>query len=257
MLAALTLVVTALGAPQAGVADTAYRNPNTVAEATPGGELLITPLHHGAVLFQHRGVTLYVDPFGLGNAEGLPLADAVLITHQHPDHFDPASILKVSQPSTVFVVSKGGRRAVGKDIPHAEVVVLENGASTELKGIGVRAVPAYNVRGRDPNGGPYHRKGVDNGYVLDFQGRRVYVAGDTEKIKEMAELGPIDVAFLPTLAPYCMDEAATLAALELIKPRIFYTYHTMNPFTGARADVRRVVEGARALGIETRAPRIY
>lgn len=257
MLAELILAAASLGAPPVGAGEAPYRAPSTAAEKTEAGELLITPLVHAGILFQLGEVTLYVDPFNLGEVEGLPAADVVLITHQHPDHFDRSSILRVAQPSTVFVVSKGGRRAVGKKIPHAEVVVLENGSSTELEGIGVRAVPAYNVRGRDPNGSPFHRRGVDNGYVLDFGGTRVYVAGDTEMIEEMAELGPVDIAFLPTLAPYCMDEAATLAALALIRPRVFYSYHTMNPFTGAHADVRRVVEGARALGIETRAPRIY
>lgn len=257
MIAALTLLLTALATPQAIPSGAPFRSPNTAIEPTAGGELRITPLHHATVLFQLAGATFYVDPFGLRDAEGLPKADVILLTHQHPDHFETASILKLAQPTTVFVVSKAGRRAIGVDIPHAEVIVLENGKTTALNGVGIRAVAAYNVRGREPGGGPFHRKGIDNGYVLDFQGTRVYVAGDTEKIREMEGLGPIDIAFLPILQPYCMDEAGCLAALQVIKPRVFYPYHYMNPFTGARSEIRHVVENATALGIEVRTPRIY
>lgn len=60
----------------------------------------------------------------------------------------------------------------------------------------------YNVVHMRSPGKPYHPKGSGNGYVIRFGDKRVYVAGDTENIPEMAGLGKIDVAFLPMNLPY-------------------------------------------------------
>src|SRR5690606_41343657 len=53
----------------------------------------------------------------------------------------------------------------------------------------------------------YHPQGRDNGYVLSIDGKRVYIAGDTEDIPEMRALTDIDIAFVPMNLPFTMDEA--------------------------------------------------
>ena len=63
-------------------------------------------------------------------------------------------------------------------------------------------MPAYNVVHKRDSGEPFHPKGVGNGYVLTFGDKRVYVAGDTENIPEMAKLVAIHCAFLPMIFPY-------------------------------------------------------
>ncbi len=244
----------ALLSPASSAAE--FRHANTAVEKTAGGDLLVTPVHHAGVLFQYNGTTLCVDPFALPEGLALPRADVILLTHFHPDHFDAASLRKIAGPATLFIVPRGGSQAVG-GLPHAETIVLENGKSTTVKGIGIRAIPAYNLMGRDAAGAPYHPAGQGNGYLLDFQGFHVYLAGDTEKIKDMEKLGPVDVAFLPVLKPYCMDEPSCLAALKVVKPRVFYPYHYVNPFSRARANVGRVVKDAEKTGIEVRLPVIY
>jgi hypothetical protein len=97
--------------------------------------------------------------------------------------------------------------------------VLNNGDSAVFKGIPVKAVPAYNVTSS------WHTKGVGNGYVFTFGEKRVYVAGDTENIPEMGNLGKIDIAFLPMNLPYTMTPAGAAAAAKIIKPDILYIYH--------------------------------
>ena len=83
-------------------------------------------------------------------------------------------------------------------------IVLKNGEETTVDGIRIEAVPAYNLVHMRSPGMPYHPKGVGNGYVLTFGDKRVYIAGDTENIPEMKDLGRIDVAFLPMNLPYTM-----------------------------------------------------
>jgi L-ascorbate metabolism protein UlaG (beta-lactamase superfamily) len=61
--------------------------------------------------------------------------------------------------------------------------------------------------------------------VLNFADRRVYVAGDTEDIPEMAFLKNIYIAFLPMNQPYTMTPEQVVSAVEKFKPRILYPYH--------------------------------
>ena len=68
-------------------------------------------------------------------------------------------------------------------------------------------------------------KGVGNGYVITFGDKRVYIAGDTEKIPEMNELSDIDVAFLPLRLPDAMTVEMAVDAVKVIKPKIFYPYN--------------------------------
>ena len=78
------------------------------------------------------------------------------------------------------------------------------------------------------NGQPFHPRGEGNGYVLGFPGCRVYVAGDTENIPEMAALKDIAIAFLPMNLPYTMTPEMTALAAKMVKPRVLYPYHFSN-----------------------------
>ncbi|MFC2080391.1 MBL fold metallo-hydrolase, partial [Bacteroidota bacterium] len=97
--------------------------------------------------------------------------------------------------------------------------VMANGDSKSVLGIRIDAVPAYNI---DKG---FHPKGKGNGYVLQFDNLKVYVAGDTENITEMARLEAIDIAFLPMNLPYTMTPAQVAEAARVIRPKILYPYH--------------------------------
>jgi L-ascorbate metabolism protein UlaG (beta-lactamase superfamily) len=66
---------------------------------------------------------------------------------------------------------------------------------------------------------------VGNGYLLDFGDTRLYVAGDTENIPEMAALKDVDIAFLPMNLPYTMTPEMVADAARSFRPRILYPYH--------------------------------
>jgi L-ascorbate metabolism protein UlaG (beta-lactamase superfamily) len=173
----------------------------------------------------------------------LPKADLILITHEHGDHLDPAAIAKIRTPSTaVFLTAK----CAGKI---KDGVVLKNGDERTWEGIAIKAVPAYNIVHMRAPGSPYHPKGEGNGYVLSFGDKRVYVAGDTENIPEMAALKGVDIAFLPMNLPYTMTPEMAAAAARMLAPKILYPYHY------GETDTRKLVDllkGEKAIEVRIR-----
>lgn len=101
--------------------------------------------------------------------------------------------------------------------------MLANGDKAEVcENITVEAVPAYNTTaGREK----FHPKGRDNGYILNVEDLRIYVAGDTEDIPEMADLKDIDIAFLPCNQPYTMTVEQLVKAAKTIRPKVLFPYH--------------------------------
>jgi L-ascorbate metabolism protein UlaG (beta-lactamase superfamily) len=186
----------------------------------PEGTLTLTFLGHGTLRFSLGAAEVYVDPVSrYGNFAAMPKADLVLVTHQHGDHLDAAAIEALRKPGTVVVATK----ACTEKLPGA--TVLANGESGTWAGVRVEAVPAYNLEHKRPDGTPFHPRGDGNGYVLTLGGKRIYVAGDTENIPEMALLKDIDIAFLPMNLPYTMTPEMAAAAARAFRPKILYPYH--------------------------------
>lgn len=187
---------------------------------TSGGPLTITFIGHSSLRFDYDGKTIYIDPFGkTGDYGTMPPADLVLLTHEHADHLDTNALGHIATPDTPIVLTGACLEKLGRG------TVLENGQSTTVLGIKVEAVPAYNLVHKRPDGSPFHPKGRGNGYVLTFGDTRVYVAGDTEDIPEMAALKNIAVAFLPMNLPYTMTPEMTAHAATMVGPKILYPYH--------------------------------
>jgi L-ascorbate metabolism protein UlaG (beta-lactamase superfamily) len=188
-------------------------------ETTKGGPLTVRPLTHGSVLFQWRGRAIYVDPAGNYNWASLPKADLILITHEHPDHCSPETVAKIRKTDTHIVANANCAR----NLPGA--IAMKNGDRRRLLDVGILAVPAYNMKRKAPDGQFYHPKGRDNGYILTFANKRVYMAGDTEAIPEMAKQGRIDIAFLPINLPYTMPPDEAAKAARMLHPHVLYPYH--------------------------------
>jgi len=187
---------------------------------TSAGDLKITFLGHGSLLFNFDGKVIYVDPFSqVADYAQLPKADLILLTHDHRDHLDPQALAHVRTDRTRLVLTAACDRQVGGGM------VMHNGDVQTADGILVEAVPAYNLVHMRDNGEPFHPKGIGNGYVLTFGDLRVYVAGDTENIPEMKKLRNIDIAFLPMNLPYTMTPEMVADAAMAFRPKILYPYH--------------------------------
>lgn len=187
-----------------------------------GNNVDITLIKHGSLAISYKGLSIEIDPVaGYGNYTDyklFPKADVIMVTHEHGDHFNPETIDTLSQASTRLYLNQRCYDQLHRG------TVLHNGESFQLAdGIQVDVVPAYNTTEGHLQ---YHPKGVGNGFVFTFDGSlRVYVAGDTEDIPEMANLHDIDVCFLPVNQPYTMTVGQAVHAAQVIKPRILIPYH--------------------------------
>jgi L-ascorbate metabolism protein UlaG (beta-lactamase superfamily) len=187
---------------------------------TSAGDLAITFLGHGSLIFLFKGMYIYVDVFGeVADYSKLPKADLIFLTHEHFDHMDPKALASVQTDKTTLVYTEAcAQQAKGG-------IVMRNGDHQTVAGIPVEAVPAYNMIHMRDNGQPFHPKGAGNGYVFTFGDMRVYVAGDTENTLEMKALKNIHVAFLPMNLPYTMTPEMVADAAKAFHPRILYPYH--------------------------------
>ncbi len=225
----------------AGVAQGAARTYQSDVIKTSGGDLEMTFIGHGTLMFRYAGKVIHIDPVSQeADYSTLPKADIVLVTHEHGDHLDPAAIEAIRKPGTVVIATA----KCAPKLPGA--VVMKNGDSRSVLGIRIEAVPAYNIAHVRQGGVPYHPKGDGNGYVLTFGDKRVYVAGDTENTPEMKALQGIDVAFLPMNLPYTMTPEMVADAAKSFKPKILYPYHY------GETDTSKIVELLKGTGIEVR-----
>jgi len=217
-----TTIITILAMTTTLAADSFAAEFQTDTFKTKGGkEVVITAIKHASLRMQYDGLEIQVDPVAKyepsTDYSKFPKADVILVTHEHFDHFDRDAIAVLEKAGTQVVANPSVQKMLGHGTSMA------NGESRIVcNGIAIDAVPAYNTTaGRTQ----FHPKGRDNGYVLTLDGLRVYIAGDTEDIPEMAKLKDIDVAFLPCNQPYTMTPEQVAKAAKTIKPKVLFPYH--------------------------------
>lgn len=198
---------------------------------TNEGQLKVTLVGHGSVMFEYMGKIIHVDPYSqVADYSKLPKADLVILTHEHSDHLDTLAINAIKKDDTHYIVSKTCNEILG----YGDIV--SNGDHTHWANIHIDVVPAYNTVNKRPDGEAYHPKGRGNGYIFTFGDKMVYVAGDTENIPEMDILkDKIDIAFMPKNLPYTMTDEMFIDAAKKVKPRVLYPYH-MSEFDKEKID---------------------
>lgn len=160
--------------------------------------------------------TIYIDPFKMDSEPHD--ADFILITHDHYDHFSPDDIAKVKKDSTVLVVpEKMLAKAQKADVK--ETVTVKPGTYHELGDLEFETIPMYNILK------PFHPKTAGwCGYVLKIDGKRIYVAGDIDAIKEAKEV-ICDIALVPIGGTYTTDAKKGAELINEINPEIAIPVH--------------------------------
>ena len=188
------------------------------------GLVKIHALLHASICIEHDGRVIYVDPVTqlrgrTVDYSTMPKADIILVSHEHPDHYDTAALRQLTTDKTQLIMNPRCVELYGSG------QVMKNGDQQPLAGGGTLvAVPAYNTTAEHQQ---FHPKGRDNGYVLILGSLRIYIAGDTEDIPEMADLqdSGIDVAFLPCNQPFTMTPGQLVRAAKMVQPKVLFPYH--------------------------------
>ena len=176
-----------------------------------------TQIKHSTFVLQSDRTTVYVDPVGeAADFSGFPVPDLILITHIHKDHLAPDLVAALKQGKTKVMAPPSVVEQLGYGI------AISNGDTTEILGIGIEAIPAYNTTAERLK---FHPKGRDNGYVLSKKGVRLYISGDTEDVAEMRILEDIDIAFICMNLPFTMTVEQAASAVNEFKPGIVIPYH--------------------------------
>ncbi|MGC8974092.1 MAG: MBL fold metallo-hydrolase [Thermoproteus sp.] len=149
------------------------------------------------VAVRSGGRTLCIDAL---DVEG---CDYLLYTHDHPAHFPGAA--------KEFYSPFGGNK-------------VAPGGAVELGPFEAAAVHAYNVT-KTLNGAPVHPKGYGVGYVVDAGGVRLYHMGDTDLIREAAEVKDVDVLLVPIGGGTVMTPEEAADAVMAIRPKIAVPIH--------------------------------
>ena len=176
-----------------------------------------TPIKHATFVLQSERTTIYIDPVGeVADFSGFPVPDLILITHIHKDHLAPDLVATLKQGKTKVMAPPSVVEQLGYGI------AISNAETTEILGIGIEAIPAYNTTTERLK---FHPKGRDNGYVLSKKGVRLFISSDTEDIPEMRSLKDIDIAFVCMNLPFTMTVEQAASAVNEFKPGIVIPYH--------------------------------
>jgi L-ascorbate metabolism protein UlaG (beta-lactamase superfamily) len=169
----------------------------------------ITKFGHACVRIQHEGATLVLDPGVFTDRAALDAADAVLITHEHPDHYLPDHLAAVDVP--VFTIDAVAAK-IAADAPEVRerTTVVAPGQSFEAAGLPVRAVGELHAV-IHPDYPRFH----NSGYVVTAGTEKVFHPGD-------ALTGPdeaVDVLLVPVSAPWLKASEAIDFARAVAAPR--------------------------------------
>ncbi len=171
----------------------------------------IDVLTHSSIRIRSGGGVLYADPFRMREAPHD--ADYVFITHEHFDHFSPEDIAKAAKEGTVLVVPESMKAKAEKDTGGKyAILAVAPGKTVELDTFSFSTVPAYNRLK------PFHPRSADwVGYVIDVDGEKIYIAGDTDLTAEARQVR-CSIALVPVGGTYTMNARQAAELVNAIRP---------------------------------------
>ncbi|TVZ28020.1 L-ascorbate metabolism protein UlaG (beta-lactamase superfamily) [Gillisia sp. Hel_I_86] len=184
--------------------------------------LEIVPISHATAVIKWGEVVIYTDPVGGADIfKGKDAPSFVLVTDIHGDHMDAKTLETLKLGATKVIVPQAVKDKLPKEM-EANLVVMNNGDTQEIMGFSIKAVPMYNLPEAED---AKHTKGRGNGYIVEKDGQRLYISGDTEDIPEMRALENIDVALVCMNLPYTMTVEDAADGVLAFAPKKVYPYH--------------------------------
>ena len=182
----------------------------------PRSGLRVTWYGHSSALVEIDGVTLLTDPIWSERSSpvswagpvrwhapavplrSLPHVDAVLISHDHYDHLDRATVQALDDGRVRFIVPLGvGAHLAAWGIAESRVTELDWWDSTRVGRVDLIATPSRHASGRID---PQSDRTLWAGYAMVGPAHRAWYSGDTGKEAAFAEIGrrygPFDVTLI-------------------------------------------------------------
>ena len=267
-------------ATPAGRVDVVETDP-TAYETPPAGGVRVTWFGHSSALLEVDGVRILTDPIWSERAgpvsfagpqrfyaptialADLPPIDAVVISHDHWDHLDMATIRELAATQARFVVPLGiGAHLERWGVAPERVSELDWWEQTSVGDVAVHATPARHQSGRL---NPSANETLWAGWALIGPQHRVWYSGDSgfhDQLTEIgARLGPFDVALVEAgqydehwpdvhYGPELAVEAARRVGTDVMVP-VHWGLFSLAPHAWTEP-VERVLAEAKCAGVAVR-----
>lgn len=193
----------------------------------------IEVLYHSSIRI-NKEKTIYIDPFKIDR--NYNDADIIFITHDHYDHYSEEDIDKVINENTVIVIPEELlTKVLKKGINKNAIITVKPNQKYMVQGIKFETVPAYNTNKI------FHPK--ENGwvgYVIEINGIKYYIAGDTDITEENKKV-KCDVAFVPVGGTYTMDFKEAAQLVNQIQPKVAVPIH-YGSLVGTKQDAEEFIK---------------
>lgn len=177
----------------------------------------IEVLCHSSIRINKEKI-IYIDPFKID--KNYNDADMIFITHDHYDHYSEEDIYKVKKDETVIIIPKDLlTKTSKKGFKQNNIITVMPNEKYIVEGINFTTVPAYNTNKKFH---PKENKWI--GYIIELQGNKYYIAGDTDVTEESKKV-KCDVAFVPVGGTFTMDFKEAASLINDIKPKIAIPIH--------------------------------
>ena len=184
--------------------------------AAPASGLRVTWFGHSSTLIEIDGVRLLTDPIWSRRSspvtwagpvrwhapavalDSLPRVDAVLISHDHYDHLDRATVQSLDDGRVRFIVPLGvGAHLASWGIAESRITELDWWQATRVGAVNVTATPSRHASGRI---NPQSDRTLWAGYAMVGSAHRAWYSGDTGMQDAFVDIGqrygPFDVTLI-------------------------------------------------------------
>lgn len=161
---------------------------------------------------------IYFDPFKI--EEEYKDADLIFITHDHYDHLDIDSIKKIIKEDTKVIVPNSiAVKVLGMGISNKQLLGVDPNEHYNILDYDIETVPSYNVNKK------FHPKDSQFvGYIINIDGERIYVAGDTDANDDIKNI-QCDIALYPIGGTFTSNYKEAAEYINFIKPKTVIPTH--------------------------------
>jgi len=158
-------------------------------------------------LLRTSNYAIAIDPSSLlvDDIDSLDRLDAIFITHDHGDHFEPETTIAMQTKTGSFVIADPTSASMLIDkIPEDKLIQIKPNEQITISGITVDAIAAE------------HSTKTPLIYVIEFDGFRIFHGSDSGFVEDLKNIEPrVHVAIVPTGSP--SPTASPQDAFEMTK----------------------------------------